>query len=139
MKLNPFAKTKDTNTKPTKKAPVRAQKTDDVSSIAVAPATVNAKAVTTNRVLKHLYVSEKATMLTGFHQYVFVVHATANKSEIKKQVQKIFDVTVEDVKVMHMPEKRRDMGKHPGMKAGFKKAIVTLKKGQAIQQGQQSI
>ena len=51
---------------------------------------------------------------------------------IGKEVGKLFNVKVKDVKVLNMPEKRRDFGKHPGAKSGFKKAIVILEKGQKI-------
>ena len=56
------------------------------------------------------------------------------KSEIKKEVSKLFNVQVKSVKILNMPEKRRDFGKHPGMRSGFKKAVVALKEGFTIGQ-----
>lgn len=97
----------------------------------VLPTTGNADAY---RVLKSFYVSEKASLLNGFNQYVFKVFRSANKSQIRKQVEKLFNVTVESVKVLNMPRKRRDLGKHTGFKSEYKKAIVVLKKGQTIEQ-----
>lgn len=86
------------------------------------------------RVLKNFFISEKASSLNGFNQYVFKVFRSANKSQIRKQVEKLFNVKVESVKVLNMPRKRRDLGKHPGFRSEFKKAIVVLRKGQSIDQ-----
>jgi len=93
----------------------------------------------TNKTIKHFYVSEKASRLTSINQYVFKVHKSANKSEVKKQVSKLFNVNVIDVKMINVPRKRRSLGRHPGFKTGFKKAIVVLQKGQSIQQGQHKV
>ena len=95
------------------------------------PVTDNADAY---RVLKNFYVSEKASLLNGFNQYVFSVFRSANKSQIGKQVEKLFNVKVKSVKVLNMPRKRRDLGRHPGFKSEFKKAIVVLEQGQTIEQ-----
>lgn len=86
------------------------------------------------RALKEFYVSEKASMLNKMNQYVFKVFNDTNKSEIKKQVEKAFDVKVKNIKVSNMPRKRRDIGKHPGFKSGFKKAVVILEEGYSIEQ-----
>ena len=85
-------------------------------------------------VLKEFYISEKATTLNAMNHYVFKVFEDANKAEIKKQVEKVFDVKVRAVKISNMPKKRRDLGKHPGFKSGFKKATVVLKEGYTIEQ-----
>ena len=88
----------------------------------------------TYKVLRNLYVSEKASLLNGFNQYVFRVFNNANKSQVKKQVERLFNVKVKGVKVLNMPKKRRDLGRHPGFKSEFKKVIVVLEKGQTIEQ-----
>ena len=95
------------------------------------PVTGNSEAY---RVLKNFYISEKASLLNGFNQYVFKVFRSANKSQIRKQVEKLFNVKVASVKVLNMPRKRRDLGRHPGFRSEFKKAIVVLEKGQTIEQ-----
>lgn len=84
------------------------------------------------RVLRSLYTSEKSGRLAASNQYVFIVAADANKEEIKKQVAKLYDVTVTDVRVLNMPRKRKDLGRHPGFRSGFRKAIVRIAKGQTI-------
>ena len=87
-----------------------------------------------HKVLRGFYVSEKASLASNFNQYVFRVFRDSNKSEVKKEVSKLFNVKVKDVKILNMPEKRRDFGKHPGSRSGFKKAIVILEEGYTIGQ-----
>lgn len=90
--------------------------------------------VETHKVLRGFYVSEKASIGIADNQYMFKVFNNANKSEVKKEVSKLFKVEVKSVKILNMPEKRRDFGKHPGSRSGFKKAIVILKPGHTIGQ-----
>jgi len=88
----------------------------------------------TYRVLKGFYVSEKSSIGAAYNQYVFRVFKKANKTEVKKEVSKLFNVQVKSVKILNMPEKRRDFGKHPGERSGYKKAVVVLKEGFVIGQ-----
>jgi|SRR3989344_2000875 len=90
--------------------------------------------VSAHKILKGFYVSEKSAIGNALNQYAFKVNRAANKSEVKKEVTKLFNVEVKKVKILNMPEKRRDLGKHPGTKSGFKKAVVVLKKGHVIGQ-----
>lgn len=83
-------------------------------------------------VLKNMYVSEKANMLGNFNQYAFKVAPRANKNEVKKQVEKMFKVKVKAVRMINMPEKSRNVGRHSGSRSGWKKAIVALKEGYSI-------
>ncbi len=87
-----------------------------------------------HRVIRSIYISEKSSMLGMFNQYVFKVFPAANKNLIKNKVEKLFSVKVKDVKVLNMPKKRKDIGRHPGFRSGFKKAIVVLEKGYTIEQ-----
>jgi large subunit ribosomal protein L23 len=85
-------------------------------------------------VLKHFYVSEKAARLMEMNQYIFKVTDDASKGEIAKQVAALYKVVVKDVKVLNMPTKRRDTGRRPGVRSGFRKAIVVLAEGNTIEQ-----
>lgn len=85
-------------------------------------------------VLKGFYISEKSSALSSFGQYVFKVFGNANKNEIKKQVEKGFNVKVKSVKIINLPKKARSVGRHSGFKQGFKKAVVALKEGYSIDQ-----
>ncbi len=95
----------------------------------------------TYQVLKRPLITEKSNMLIGVGQYVFEVDLRANKAQVKEAVEAIFNVTVEDVRMINLPAKRR---RHPrsriiGRKAKQvmrqaqrKKAIVKLAAGQSI-------
>ncbi len=87
-----------------------------------------------HKVMRGFYVSEKSSLGNSMQQYTFTVFKSANKSEVKKEVARLFNVKVKTVKILNMPEKRRDFGKHPGAKTGFKKAIVVLREGYTIGQ-----
>jgi large subunit ribosomal protein L23 len=78
-------------------------------------------------------VTEKTTALSQKNQYVFKVHSRANKTEIKKVIEKIYDVQVLDVKIINIPRKKRRLGRISGWKKGYKKAIVKIKEGQKIE------
>ncbi len=83
-------------------------------------------------ILKSLHVTEKATDLSKNDQYLFKVFPKANKSEIKKAIEEIFNVDVLSVNIVKTPSKRRRLGKTFGWKKGHKKAIVKIGKGQKI-------
>lgn len=85
-------------------------------------------------VITGFYISEKAGLLNGFNQYVFKVSDNANKSQLSRQVEKMFNVKVKSVKMMNTKKKRRDIGRYTGFKPGFKKAVVVLEKGHTIEQ-----
>ena len=85
-------------------------------------------------VITGFYISEKAGLLNGLDQYVFKVSDNANKSQLARQVEKMFSVKVKSVKMMNTKKKRRDIGKYTGFKPGFKKAVVVLEKGHSIEQ-----
>ena len=65
-------------------------------------------------------------------KYAFSVHMKANKKEIKSAVEKIFNVHVTRVNTMRNSGKWRRVRYQPGKTADWKKAIVTLKKGEKI-------
>lgn len=69
-------------------------------------------------------------------KYSFVVSTTANKIEIKKAVEKRFDVTVDSVNTVNVKGKSKQMNTRRGITKGkrsdWKKAIVTLRSGDSI-------
>jgi len=85
------------------------------------------------RILKWPHVTEKATDLTKFNQYVFNVFERANKPEIKKAVEDVYGVKVVSVKIVKIHSKKRRLGRIEGWRSGYKKAIVQLARGQAIE------
>ena len=79
-------------------------------------------------------VTEKSTRQRETHNVVaFVVARNANKIEIRKAVEKLFDVSVTSVRTITVPGKRKRLGRYEGMRSGWKKAIVTLKEGESIE------
>lgn len=63
----------------------------------------------------------------------FAVDPRANKNEIKAAIEQLFEVKVLRVRTMRMPRKTRRVGKFSGRKPEWKKAIVQLAEGQAIE------
>ena len=77
-------------------------------------------------------VTEKSTALSEFNKIVFKVHKGANKNSIKKSIEKIFKVNVIKVNTINSKGKTKFVRNKKSFKPGYKKAIVTLKKGQSI-------
>jgi large subunit ribosomal protein L23 len=78
-------------------------------------------------------VTERSTELADDRgAYTFIVNKDANKIEIKKAVESLFDVKVKDVRTANYRGKWRRMGNAYGQKASYKKAVVTLAEGQRI-------
>ena len=71
-------------------------------------------------------------------QVVFKVNSFANKTLVKKAVSHLFDVGVVSVNILNCKGKSRRFGKTTGQTKGYKKAIVTLKKGDDIDFGSKS-
>ena len=72
-------------------------------------------------------ITEQSMEATEDKKYVFQVAVDANKSEIKKAVEQIFDVKVEKVNTLRMDGKMKRQGAAPaGRRASYKKAMVKL-------------
>ena len=84
-------------------------------------------------IIQEPLITEKIAQATqNANQYGFRVHPQANKKEIKAAVEKIFNVHVEKVNTMNVSGKWRRVRYVAGQTAAWKKAIVTLKKGEKI-------
>ena len=77
-------------------------------------------------------ITEKATTLSEFNKMVFKVHKGASKNSIKKSIEKIFKVNVIKINTINLRGKTKLVKGKKTSRPGFKKAIVTLKKGQSI-------
>jgi len=77
-------------------------------------------------------VTEKATSLSEFNKIVFKVHKGASKKSIKKSIEKIFKVNVIKINTINLRGKTKLVKGKKSSRPGYKKAIVTLKKGQSI-------
>ena len=77
-------------------------------------------------------ITEKATTLSEFNKIVFRVHKSASKNSIKKSIEKIFKVNVIKINTINLKGKTKLVKGKKSSRPGYKKAIVTLKKGQSI-------
>jgi large subunit ribosomal protein L23 len=85
-------------------------------------------------VVQRPLLTEKGTRLKEeANQYLFRVAPTATKIEIKQAIEQLFKVKVAEVRTLRMQGKVKRMGRFAGRRAGWKKAIVTLKTGQSIE------
>jgi len=87
----------------------------------------------------HLYdkilsplVTEKTTNLSEQNKVVFKVPSDANKKNLKTNIEKIFKVNVTKINIINKQNRTKTARGKKVRIAGFKKAIITLKKGQSI-------
>ena len=85
------------------------------------------------QVLVAPHISEKSSLVADANgQHVFKVMPTATKSEIKQAVEQLFEVKVAQVRVMNVKGKTKRFGQRDGKRSDWRKAYVTLVKGQDI-------
>ena len=82
--------------------------------------------------IRYPIITEKATILTEQNKTVFRVHDKANKKNIKKNIEKLFKVNVVKINIINQKTKIKMKQGKKSYKSGYKKAIITLKKGQSI-------
>ena len=87
----------------------------------------------------HLYdkifsplLTEKSTNLSVQNKIVFKVHKNANKINLKNNIEKIFKVNVVKINIINKQNRLKLTRGRKVKVSGFKKAIITLKKGQSI-------
>ena len=87
----------------------------------------------------HLYdkilspiVTEKSTNLSEQNKIVFKIPTKANKKSLKKSIEKIFKVNVTKIKIINKQNRTKLTRGRKVKVSGYKKAIITLKKGQSI-------
>lgn len=125
MALNLFDKWKKRK-EPTRRDDAEVQVAQDVETAAPSiPAP-------TSLVIKSFHISEKASRLMGFNQYTFLVDMRATKSQVRDAIQRSYQVHVTNVQMVTLPAKKRTFGRRRGMISAKKKAIVSLKTGEAI-------
>ena len=82
--------------------------------------------------IRNPIITEKATILSEQNKTVFKVHENANKKTIKKNIEKLFKVNVIKINILNQKTKMKIKQGRKTFKTGYKKAIITLKKGQSI-------
>ena len=78
------------------------------------------------------FVTEKSTNLSEQNKIVFKVPTGANKVNLKKNIEKIFKVNVTKINIINKQNRTKITRGKKVKISGFKKAIITLKKGQSI-------
>jgi large subunit ribosomal protein L23 len=90
--------------------------------------------VNLHEIIRRPLVTEKSNIGREENNLVtLAVDPRANKHEIRRAVEQLFDVKVLEVRTMRMPRKSRRVGKFVGRKPEWKKAVVELAQGQSIE------
>jgi large subunit ribosomal protein L23 len=82
--------------------------------------------MTSHDIIRKPVITEKSMASMADKKYTFIVDIHANKVQIKKAVEEVFGVKVEDVKTLRNLGKVKRVGVHVGKRPDFKKAIITL-------------
>jgi large subunit ribosomal protein L23 len=86
-----------------------------------------------NEVLLAPVVSEKSYSLISDRKYTFKVHKNAHKTQVRQAVEELFGVHVVNVNILKVQSKPKRRGLTKGIRPGWKKAIVQLREGDAIE------
>lgn len=87
-----------------------------------------------HEIIRRPLVTEKSNIAReGTNIVTLAVDPRANKHEIGRAVEQLFNVDVLEVRTMRMPRKSRRVGKYAGRKTEWKKALVRLAEGQTIE------
>ena len=89
--------------------------------------------ITSYDIIKSLVRTEKSTDLEKQNKYLFRVATDATKIDIKRAVQEIYKVKVQDVNTVHVIGKLKRVRVRSGYSSSWKKAIVSLQEGQKIE------
>ena len=85
------------------------------------------------QIIRRPLITERASQLQeDQNKFLFEVRQDANKIEIKRALETIFEVDVVKVNTSSVPGKMKRLGRFQGRRASWKKAIVTLAAGQTI-------
>jgi large subunit ribosomal protein L23 len=82
--------------------------------------------LTSHDIIRRPVITEKSMATMADKKYTFIVDIHANKSQIKRAVEEIFDVKVENVRTARFVGKPKRVGVHLGKRADYKKAVIKL-------------
>lgn len=82
--------------------------------------------LTSHDIIRKPIITEKSMAVMAEKKYTFVVDIHANKSQIKRAVEEVFGVKVDNVRTLRNLGKTKRVGVHVGKRADFKKAVITL-------------
>ena len=89
--------------------------------------------LTSHDIIRKPVITEKSMASMAEKKYTFIVHVDANKSQIKRAVEEVFNVKVEKVNTVNVLGKTKRMGRTSGKRPDYKKAIVKLAAGESIE------
>jgi large subunit ribosomal protein L23 len=84
-------------------------------------------------ILEPVVTEKMARKRETLNEVAFKVAKDANKIEIRRAIEELFDVKVRDVRTVSMHGKIKRLGRFEGKRASWKKAIVTLRQGDTIE------
>lgn len=82
--------------------------------------------LTSHDIIRKPIITEKSMAVMADKKYTFIVDIHANKSQIKRAVEEVFGVKVDNVRTLRNLGKTKRVGVHVGKRADFKKAVITL-------------
>ncbi|OGH71291.1 MAG: 50S ribosomal protein L23 [Candidatus Magasanikbacteria bacterium RIFCSPLOWO2_01_FULL_43_20b] len=85
-----------------------------------------------HRVLQHPLVSEKAAVAEANSVYTFVINRKASKDAVRQAIKDIYGVSPDRVRMINVEGKKARHGRSLGRRGDWRKALVTLPKGQTI-------
>jgi large subunit ribosomal protein L23 len=77
-------------------------------------------------IIRKPVITEKSMAQMGDKKYTFIVDVHANKCQIKKAVEEVFGVKVDEVKTANVMGKMKRVGVHIGRRPSYKKAVIKL-------------
>lgn len=83
-------------------------------------------------IIKYPIITDKATRLLENNKYSFIVDPSSDKITIRTSIEDLFNVKVIKINTCNLPKKKKRVGKYIGWKPQYKKAVVTLSKGDTI-------
>lgn len=83
-------------------------------------------------IIRPVITEKSMKLMADDNKVTFEVAKTANKVEVRKAVEALFNVKVTNVNILNTKPKTKRVGRHTGVVSGFRKAIVTLAEGNSI-------
>ena len=83
-------------------------------------------------IIKFPVVTEKSTKISENNQFVFKVAINSSKGDIKKAIEKVFKVKVKAINTIKVKGKKKVFKGTKGKRSDFKKAVITLVKGETL-------
>jgi large subunit ribosomal protein L23 len=84
------------------------------------------------QIIRRPIVTERSTDLKEKRKLIFQVDIRANKREVKRAVEALFNTKVDKVNTVRVKGKPKRMGAHAGRRSNWKKAVVTIQEGQKL-------